>query len=40
MEGVSYYAPRVWTPTLRTIGKYGDAAAASYFLGNAANNIG
>ena len=40
MEGISYYAPRAWAPTLRTIGKYGDATAASYFLGNAANNIG
>lgn len=40
MRGVSYYAPKTWAPTLNTIGKYGDAAATSYFLGNAANNIG
>lgn len=40
MEGISYYAPKAWSPMLKTIGSYGDAAAASYFLGNAINNIG
>lgn len=31
MEGAAYYLPKAWTPTLRTAGMWGDAAAKSYF---------